>query len=52
MLLHPPENRVKALMDLDAAISAQDGSLRQQSELVRLRRELGRTHAQMLRAGK
>ena len=53
MLLHPPENRVKALLDIDAAIDASEGgNLRQTSELVRLRRELSKTHEQMLKAGR
>ena len=53
MLLHPPENRAKALHDLDAAIDASStGNLRQTSDLVRLRRELSRTHEEMLKAGR
>ena len=53
MLLHPPENRARALHEIDAAIDASEGgNLRQTSDLVRLRRELSKTHEELLKAGR
>jgi hypothetical protein len=53
MVLHGPENRIRALNQIDQQISADDGSsLRQKSDLVRLRRELSKTHEALLKAGR
>jgi hypothetical protein len=53
MCLSSPASRMKALHDIDAAISAEDGqTLRSKSQLLELRRSLSVTHEGLLKAGR
>ena len=45
----PPDQRVRAIEQVDAAI-ADDTNLRRQSELLRVRRAMAHTHEQLLKA--
>lgn len=51
-MLHGPESRVRALAELDEAISNDATPLRDRAQLLNLKRGLARTHAAMCRAGK
>lgn len=46
----PPDQRVRALEEIDAAMSADDVSVRRKSELLQVRRRMAFTHEAMLRA--
>jgi len=53
MVVSSPESRMKALHDIDAALTANDGTtLRAKSDLLRLRREMSKTHQALLRSGR
>jgi hypothetical protein len=47
-LLHSPRERVEYLERLDSLIGSDDSTLRQRAELLQLRSEMRRTHAQLL----